>query len=100
MYKSNDDISKSMSSGGAMADLVLRSKLDVVQFVNKHGVTRSSLAIVMIALGGTFVDDYDFASLGIGVPGLIQEFGLTPLAVGSVAAIMGLGAIVGGIVGG
>jgi MFS family permease len=83
-----------------MADLVIRSKADVIRFVNSQPVSKSAWLIVLIALGGTFVDAYDFASLGIGVPNLAAEFHLTPFALGSVAAIMGLGALIGGIVGG
>ncbi len=83
-----------------MSDLVIRSKADVIGFVNSQPVSKAAWAIVLIALGGTFVDAYDFASLGIGIPGLMAEFHLTPFALGSVAAIMGLGALIGGIVGG
>ena len=83
-----------------MSSLVIRSKADVIGFVNSQPVSRSAWVIVLIALGGTFVDAYDFASLGIGIPGLAAEFHLTPFALGSVAAVMGLGALIGGICGG
>ncbi len=83
-----------------MSELLIRSKADVVRFVNTQPISRSARLIVLIALGGTFVDAYDFASLGIGVPGLRAEFGLSPFALGTVTASMGLGALIGGIVGG
>jgi len=83
-----------------MPDLVIRSKGDVAAFVNDQPMTRAGLGVVLIALGGVFVDAYDFASLGIGVPGLSAEFHLQPSQLGLIASIMGVGAVLGGIAGG
>ncbi len=83
-----------------MSDLVIRSKGDVAAFVNDQPMTRAGLGVVLIALGGVFVDAYDFASLGIGVPGLSAEFHLQPSQLGLIASIMGVGAVLGGIAGG
>jgi MFS transporter, putative metabolite transport protein len=83
-----------------MSELVIRSKGDVAAFVNDQPMTRAGLGVVLIALGGVFVDAYDFASLGIGVPGLSAEFHLQPSQLGLIASIMGVGAVVGGIAGG
>lgn len=81
-------------------ELVIRSAQDVSNFVDEHPGGRSSVLIVMIALGGVFADAYDFTSLGVGVPALQRAFGLTPFEVGSVTATMAIGAVVGAIWGG
>lgn len=83
-----------------MTDLVIRSKEDVADFVSRQPTTKSGLGVVLIALGGVFVDAYDFASLGIGVPSLSAEFNLQPSQLGLITAIMGVGAIIGGVAGG
>jgi MFS family permease len=81
-------------------ELVIRSAKDVSDFVDEQPGGRSTFLIVLIALGGVFVDAYDFTSLGIGVPALTKTFGLSPLEVGSVTATMAIGAFVGAIWGG
>ena len=58
----------------------------MANFINSQPMTKASKWIVLIALGGVFVNAYDFASLGIGVPGLLEEFHLSPVALGSLAA--------------
>ncbi|HEX3505145.1 MAG TPA: MFS transporter [Xanthobacteraceae bacterium] len=83
-----------------MTDLVIRSKSDVAEFVSQQPTTKSGLGVMLIALGGVFVDAYDFASLGIGVPGLSAEFHLQPSQLGTITAIMGVGAVIGGVAGG
>jgi MFS family permease len=81
-------------------ELVIRNARDVSDFVDKHAGGRSSRLIVMIALGGVFADGYDFTSLGIAVPALQHTFGLSPFEVGSVTAMMAIGAAIGAIWGG
>lgn len=83
-----------------MQDVTIRSVQDVIRFVNEQPVSKSAKWIVLVALGGVFVDAYDFASLGIGVVQIQKQFGLTPFWVGSVTAMMALGAFVGAIWGG
>lgn len=83
-----------------MSELTIRSKADVISFINNQQVSKPARWIVLIALGGVFVDGYDLASMGIGVPGLVAEFHLRPLDLGNVVAIMGAGAVLGGILGG
>src|ERR1700744_5705174 len=85
---------------GTMSEIVIRTKEDVADFVGRQPMTRSGFGVVLIALGGVFVDAYDFASLGIGVPGLRAEFNLAPSQLGTITAIMGVGAVIGGVAGG
>lgn len=81
-------------------DVVIRSVRDVTQFIDRQPASRSSLLIVFIALGGVFVDAYDFTSLGIGVVQLKHSFHLSPLELGSVTAMMAFGAFFGALWGG
>lgn len=83
-----------------MSEIVIRTKEDVADFVGRQPMTRSGFGVVLIALGGVFVDAYDFASLGIGVSGLRAEFNLAPSQLGTITAIMGVGAVIGGVAGG
>jgi MFS transporter, putative metabolite transport protein len=83
-----------------MNEIVIRTRDDVADFVGRQPMTKSGLGVVLIALGGVFVDAYDFASLGIGVPGLRAEFNLAPSQLGTITAIMGVGAVLGGVAGG
>lgn len=55
---------------------------------------------MMIALGGVFVDAYDFSSLSIGTVQLRQVFHLTSFGVGAVSAAMAASALVGALAGG
>lgn len=81
-------------------DVVIRSARDVSRFIDEHPASRTSLLIVFIALGGVFVDAYDFTSLGIGVVQLKHSFHLSPLELGSVTAMMAFGAFLGALWGG
>jgi MFS family permease len=81
-------------------ELTIRSTKDISDFIDEHPGGRSATLVVVIALGGVFVDAYDFTSLGIGVPALQRAFGLTPFQVGSVTAMMAFGALIGAIWGG
>jgi MFS family permease len=83
-----------------MREISIRTKEDVADFVSRQPMTRAGAGVVLIALGGVFVDAYDFASLGIGVQGLQAEFNLAPSQLGTITAIMGVGAVLGGIAGG
>jgi MFS family permease len=81
-------------------EIVIRSERDVTEFVNSQPTSRGARLVVLVALGGVFVDAYDFTSLGVGIPQLRAQFGLSPFAVGSVTATMALGAFFGALLGG
>jgi MFS transporter, putative metabolite transport protein len=80
-----------------MESLTVRSKRDIINFVNTHSNPNRGRIMVYIALGGIFIDAYDFTSLGIGVDTLTRQLSLTPFQVGSVTAIMALGALIGAL---
>jgi MFS family permease len=80
--------------------IVLRSRRDVIDLVNQGVIGQTRFWIVLIAIGGTFIDAYDFTSLGIGAIQLREEFHLTPAALGLITASMAIGAIFGALWGG
>lgn len=84
-----------------MADLVVRSTRDIIDYVNSHpSGTRRTKLLAFIALGGVFVDAYDFTALAIGLDSLQHQLALSPFELGSVTAIMAVGALLGALVGG
>ena len=80
--------------------IVLRSRRDVVDLVNKGAIGQTRSWIVIIAVGGTFIDAYDFTSLGIGAVQLREQFNLTSTELGTVTASMAIGALFGALFGG
>lgn len=81
--------------------ITVRTKRDIIDFVDSHPKgTRRTKILVFIALGGIFVDAYDFTSLGIGVDSLKAEFALTAFQVGTMTAAMAVGALLGALIGG
>jgi len=43
--------------------VTIRSKSDVIDFLNNAGPARNALIVIFTALGGVFIDAYDFTSL-------------------------------------
>jgi MFS family permease len=80
--------------------IVIRSRRDVVELVNQGVIGQTRFWIVLIAIGGTFIDAYDFTSLGIGAVQLRQQFDLTPGQLGTITASMAIGALFGALFGG
>lgn len=81
-------------------EVTIRSKSDVIDFINNAGPARNALIVIFTALGGVFIDAYDFTSLGIGAVQLKEQFGLNAVQMGSLTAAMGFGALLGAIFGG
>ncbi len=86
---------------GAVSTVVIRSAADVNALVNS-GAARGSNArvIVFLALGGIFLDAYDFTSLAYGMRDITAQFGLSPAWAGIVNASIMVGAVVGALFGG
>jgi len=82
--------------------LAIRRFEDVLHFINgaDHRRKQGGGFVVLLALGGIFTDAYDFTSLGIGAVQLREQFDLTPLMLGTLTAIMAVGALFGGLFGG
>jgi MFS family permease len=81
--------------------IVIRSASDVARLINS-GAARGANAgmITFIALGGIFIDAYDFTSISFGLPGITKVFRLGPLAEGVVGASIMIGALLGALAGG
>lgn len=98
------------SGEGDHGCLLLRTSEDVVRIVDAttdHGnpvarrkARRMTLLVMIIALGGVFVDAYDFTSLGIGTIQLRREFHLSATQIGFLSATMAVSALFGALVGG
>ncbi len=81
-------------------ELTVRSRKDIIDFVNSNPVSKSGTKIILLALAGIFVDAYDFTSIGIGTAQLREQFNLAPVEVGSLTAIMAVGSLLGAVFGG
>jgi MFS family permease len=63
-----------------------------------HG--HKSKAIVLLALGGIFMDAYDMSSLAFGITAIRTEFGLDGFMTGLTNAAIMIGAVIGAVFGG
>jgi len=81
--------------------ITVRSSRDIIDFVNSHPTgTRRTRILALVALGGIFVDAYDFTSLGLGLHSLTGQWKLTAFEVGALTSIMAAGALIGALCGG
>jgi MFS transporter, putative metabolite transport protein len=95
---------------GPRRPIIIRSASDVSGIVDagidhsdpiaQRRARRKTLLVMVIALGGVFVDAYDFTSLGIGTIQLRHEFHLSAAAVGLLSATMAFSAMFGALFGG
>jgi MFS family permease len=80
---------------------IINSRRELFELINRGDIKiKIGLGTIALALGGTFVDAYDFGSIGIGVIQLTKAFHLTPFLVGTMTAAMAFGALVGALYGG
>ena len=80
--------------------LVIRSKEDVISFVNTNPTEKRGMLLIFVALGGIFIDAYDFTSLSTGSAQIAKLYHLSSFALGFATSMMALGALVGALVGG
>lgn len=81
--------------------ITIRSARDVVEAVNSGSAKGGHItAITIIALGGIFIDAYDFTSIAFGLKGIAATFNLSALAEGVAASSIMIGAIIGALIGG
>lgn len=80
---------------------IIRTAEDIAALVNRGPSGRGHAnIIVLLALGGVFLDAYDLTTLSYGIGDVQKHFGLTGSQTGMVAAAMSAGTIVGSITGG
>ncbi|MGY0490622.1 MFS transporter [Streptomyces sp. WG-D5] len=93
--------SASTPAEAAAGTVPIRSAADVSDLVNS-GTARGKHArmIVIIALGGIFLDAYDLSSLAYGLPDITEQFGLSSTMAGVVTASISVGSLIGALVGG
>lgn len=81
--------------------VVIRSAKDVAAALSyQQGPQKGAFAVVILALGGIFMDAYDFSSLAFGITQIKVEFGLTGFMTGLVNAAIFIGAVIGALGGG
>ncbi|GAB3622631.1 MFS transporter [Mariniluteicoccus endophyticus] len=80
---------------------VVRTPADVARLVaDRTTPQRGALGVVILALGGIFMDAYDFSSLAFGITEIKKQFGLNGFMTGLVNAAIMAGSVVGATVGG
>ncbi|KVD82010.1 MFS transporter [Burkholderia sp. ABCPW 14] len=79
----------------------IRSASDVSRLINTSGARGGhARVIVLLALGGVFLDAYDLTTLSYGIQDVAREFNLTPALSGLVSASIMIGTILGSLIGG
>ncbi|MFC5780294.1 MULTISPECIES: MFS transporter [Streptomyces] len=98
---STSPLSTSTSPVTPSGTVLIRSAADVSDLVNS-GTARGRHAkmIVVIALGGIFLDAYDLSPLAYGLPDITKQFGLSSTMAGTVTASISVGSLLGALVGG
>ncbi len=83
------------------ASLPIGSASDVSRLINTS-VSKNNHArvIVLLALGGVFLDAYDLTTLSYGIQDVTREFNLTPALSGFVSSSIMIGSILGSLAGG
>jgi predicted MFS family arabinose efflux permease len=81
--------------------LRVASAADVTRILSALGSRDpKATAVVLLALGGIFMDAYDFSSIAFGLPAIKEQFGLDGFMTGLVNASIMVGAVVGALAGG
>lgn len=98
---SRPDLHADQRANDPAARPVVRTAADVARLV-AHRTTpqRGSFAVVVLALGGIFMDAYDFSSLAFGITEIKKQFGLNGFMTGLVNAAIMVGAVAGALIGG
>ncbi|PWH07877.1 MFS transporter [Brachybacterium endophyticum] len=89
------------TTGAPATSLRVSTAADVHRILSDLG-SRSpkATAVILLALGGIFMDAYDFSSIAFGMPAITEQFGLTGFMTGLVNASIMIGAVVGALSGG
>ncbi|WP_309132537.1 MFS transporter [Brevibacterium sp.] len=83
------------------AKRVARSAADVNSLLAEFGSQGTKTkAVIILALGGIFMDAYDFSSLAFGITAIKEQFGLSGFMTGLVNASIMVGAVIGALFGG
>lgn len=80
--------------------LVVKSKDDIIQYVDRHPTQHNTALLVAIVLGGMFLSAYDLTILGTATDQLTSEFSLSSWGLSVVMTLMPVGALMGAYIGG
>jgi MFS transporter, putative metabolite transport protein len=81
--------------------VVINSVRDVFKIVNTSGKgTRNTHWILVATLLSFAVESYDIGGFAVAVPSLKRSFGLSPIQVGNLTAIVGISAFLAAVIGG
>ena len=76
------------------------SKASVFGLLDETPMTALHYYYWLLASGGTLLDGFSVASLGIAIPLLKQEMTITPILIGLIGSALVLGAVLGAMLGG
>ena len=76
------------------------SKASVFSLLDETPMTALHYYYWLLASGGTLLDGFSVASLGIAIPLLKQEMTITPILIGLIGSALVLGAVLGAMLGG
>lgn len=80
---------------------IVRSAADIHAVLAEFGSQGTkTTAVIILALGGIFMDAYDFSSLAFGITAIQEQFGLDGFMTGLVNASIMVGAVIGALFGG
>jgi MFS family permease len=93
--------SKTASSAPTSSPRIVRSAADIHAVLAEFGSQGTkTTAVIILALGGIFMDAYDFSSLAFGITSIQGQFGLNGFMTGLVNASIMVGAVIGALFGG
>lgn len=81
-------------------EFVVKSKDDIIRFVDQNPTQKRTFLLILIALGGIFLEAYDLTILGTATDQLTNQFNLSPAALSVIMTIMPFGGMIGALVGG
>ncbi|UVI37384.1 MFS transporter [Brevibacterium spongiae] len=86
---------------GSQTPRIVSSAADIHSVLAEFGSQGTkTTAVIILALGGIFMDAYDFSSLAFGITAIKEQFGLSGFMTGLVNASIMVGAVFGALFGG
>ncbi|MCF2574259.1 MFS transporter [Brevibacterium sp. UCMA 11754] len=89
------------TASGTKSPRIIRCASDIHSVLAEFGSQGTKTkAVIILALGGIFMDAYDFSSLAFGITAIKEQFGLSGFMTGLVNASIMVGAVIGALFGG
>ena len=94
-------MSNSDTAASQATTRIIRTASDIHSILAEFGSQGTkTTAVIILALGGIFMDAYDFSSLAFGITAIKEQFGLNGFMTGLVNAAIMVGAVIGALFGG